>query len=262
MRTGRSGCFGPFCVDGASVPASVRWLQYRVRSPISLQNDTNIMRQKILVVLAIVAGATGGVSSTCSAQMPATPVLQNAWANAGITIAADYGKARDASAFAGALAWAPTQSRFQLSAGAGVVRADSGGSGAGYGARLSIPLLSFASGNLGTAIFGGVGVTSSGGVTNSNFPVGVAVGFRHALGATRGVSVYVAPFYAISRINGDSSSKVTGRAFRASVGLDLTLARQIGVTVGYEAGANAKDGTPGPNGGVFGVGVSYALHRQ
>ena len=220
------------------------------------------MTQTRLACLAAAVAATFGAASSGSAQMPATPVLQNAWANAGITIAADYGKAQDASAFAGALAWAPTQSRFQLSAGAGVVRADSGGSQGGYGARLSIPLFSFASGNLGTAVFGGVGVTSKSSVTRSSFPVGVALGFRHALGTQRGISAYVAPFYVISRIKGDSLSKPTGGAMRASVGLDVTVAPQIGVTVGYETGANAKTGEPGARGGVFGIGVSYALHRQ
>lgn len=206
--------------------------------------------------------ATLCAGGDCLAQMPATPVLQNAWANAGITIAADYGKAQNASAIAGALAWAPTQSRFQLSAGAGVVRADSGGSQGAYGGRLSIPLKSFASGSVGTAIFGGVGVTSKSGVTMSSFPVGVALGYRHALGTTRGISAYLAPFYTIARIKGDSLSKSTGGAMRASIGVDLTVAPQIGVTLGYETGADAKAGTPGPRGGVFGVGVSYALHRQ
>lgn len=220
------------------------------------------MTKNRLTCLVAAIAATFGSSSVCLAQMPATPVLQNAWANAGITIAANYGKAQDASAFAGALAWGPTQSRFQLSAGAGVVRADSGGSQGAYGGRLSIPLVSFASGNLGTAIFGGVGVTSKSGVTRSSFPVGVALGFRHALGTKRGISAYVAPFYVISRIKGDTLLKPTGGAMRASVGLDVTIAPQIGVTLGYEAGAKAKDGTPGPSGGVFGVGVSYALHRQ
>ena len=57
----------------------------------------------------------GAVPAT--AQMPATPVLQNAWANSGITIAANYGRVTGASAFAGALAWAPTNARFQLSIG-------------------------------------------------------------------------------------------------------------------------------------------------
>jgi hypothetical protein len=220
------------------------------------------MTQNRIAFLVVATAAMLGSARSCLAQMPATPVLQNAWANAGITIAADYGKAQDASAFAGALAWAPTQSRFQLSAGAGIVRVDSGGSQGGYGARLSIPLVSFASGNLGTAIFGGVGVTSKSGVTKSSFPVGFALGFRHALGTSRGISAYVAPFYLISRIKGDSLSKPTGGAMRASVGVDVTVAPQIGVTVGYETGANAKEGTPGPRGGVFGVGVSYALHRQ
>lgn len=215
-----------------------------------------------LTCSAALAAVIIGGGGDCLAQMPATPVLQNAWANAGITIAADYGKARDASAFAGALAWAPTQSRFQLSAGGGVVKVDSGGSQGAYGARLSIPLVSFASGNLGTAIFGGVGVTSKSGVTMSSFPVGLALGYRHALGTTRGISAYVAPFYMISRIKGDSLTKPTGNAIRASIGLDLTVAPQIGVTVGYETGADAKDGRPGPRGGVFGVGISYALHRQ
>jgi hypothetical protein len=212
-------------------------------------------------VTALLA-ATLGSAGSCLAQMPATPVLQNAWANAGITLAANYGKAQSASAIAGALAWAPTQSRFQLSAGAGMVRADSGGSQGAYGARLSIPLKSFASGSLGTAIFGGVGVTSKGGVTMSSFPIGVALGYRHALGTTRGISAYVAPFYALSRMKGDSLTEPKGGAIRASVGLDVTVAPQIGLTVGYETGADAKDGKPGPRGGVFGVGISYALHRQ
>lgn len=220
------------------------------------------MTSNRLTCIVAFAAATFGTARNCRAQMPATPVLQNAWANAGVTIAADYGKSTNASAFAGALAWAPAQSRFQLSAGAGVVRADSGGSQGAYGARLSIPLLGFASGNLGTAIFGGVGVTSKSGATTSSFPVGVALGFRHALGATRGISAYVSPFYMISRSNGDSLLKATGGAVRGAVGLDVTVARQIGVTVGYETGADAKDGEPGPRGGVFGVGVSYALHRQ
>ena len=222
-------------------------------------------RNRLTPLAAFVAtflAAMLGTAGSCLAQMPATPVLQNAWANAGITLAADYGKAQNASAIAGALAWAPTQSRFQLSAGAGVVRADSGGSQGAYGARLSIPLKSFASGSLGTAIFGGVGVTSKGGVTMSSFPIGVALGYRHALGTTRGISAYVAPFYALSRIKGDSLTEPKGGAIRASVGLDITVAPQIGLTVGYETGADAKEGKPGPRGGVFGVGVSYALHRQ
>ena len=220
------------------------------------------MKHTALLRVAVVLTAIGGGATDCLAQMPATPVLQNAWANAGITIAADYGKATDASAFAGALAWSPRRSRFQLSIGAGVVRADSGGSEAGYGGRLSIPLVSFASGNLGTAIFGGVGVTSSNGATYSAFPIGASIGFRHGLGTTRAISGYVAPFYTIARTSGTPLGKATGGAMRASIGVDVTIMPQIGLTLGYETGADAKEGNPGPRGGVFGVGLSYALHRQ
>ena len=224
--------------------------------------DTFLMRHNALLRIAAIAIAISCATADCVAQMPATPVLQNAWANAGITVAADYGKATDASAFAGALAWSPRQSRFQLSVGAGVVKVDSGGSQGAYGGRLSIPLVSFASGNIGTAIFGGVGVTSNSGVTLSSFPIGASIGFRHGLGATRAISAYVAPFYTIARTSGSSIGKATGGAMRASVGVDVTIARQIGLTVGYETGADAKEDKPGPRGGVFGVGLSYALHRQ
>ena len=199
------------------------------------------------------------------AQMPATPVLQNAWANSGITLAIDYGHVSDASAFAGALAWAPTNARFQLSVGGGAVRADSGSSVAGYGARLSIPLVEFASGSIGTAVFGGVGFHGVKGIRESTFPAGLSLGWRHALGATRGISAYVAPFYLISRRKGTVggvAENLKGSAFRVSAGLDVTLATRVGMTVGYEAGGNAKNADPGPRSGAFGVALSYALHRQ
>ncbi len=226
------------------------------------------MRYEYLSTAFVVLTASS--AAPCLAQMPATPVLQNAWANSGVTVAGDYGNANDASAFAGALAWSPVQSRFQLSAGAGIVRSDSGGSRGGYGARLAIPVRSFASGSIGTAVFGGVGVTSrlihqpsaTQRVTLSSFPIGLAFGFRHSLGMTRGVSVYVSPFYLISRQTGDSLARPTGGALRASLGVDATIAPQIGLTLGYEAGATATDRHPGPIGGVFGVGISYALRRQ
>jgi hypothetical protein len=105
-------------------------------------------------------------------------------------------------------------------------------------------------------------VTSNNGTTISTFPIGVALGFRHALGTSRGISAYVAPFYEITRNKGDTLLDATGRAVRASLGVDVTVAPQIGVTVGGELGADAKEKKPGPHGGVFGVGISYALHRQ
>lgn len=200
-----------------------------------------------------------------SAQMPATPVLQNAWANSGITVAADYGHVTGASAFAGALAWAPSNARFQLSIGGGVVKVDSASSTAGYGARLSIPLVEFASGSIGTAVFGGVGFFGQKGIRESSFPIGASIGWRHALGATRGISAYVAPFYLISRLKGTVAGvdeNLKAGSFRTAIGLDVTLASQLGMTIGFETGKNAADADPGPRGSAFGVALSYAFHRQ
>jgi hypothetical protein len=227
------------------------------REPIPEKDMRHILRS--ITIISVCAAAPA------AAQMPATPVLQNAWANSGITVAADYGHVTGASAFAGALAWAPSNARFQLSVGGGAVRVDSGSTSGGYGARLSIPLVEFASGGIGTAVFGGVGFFGERGLRESSFPVGLSLGWRHALGATRGISAYVAPFFLISRrkgtVNGvDENSK--GNTFRASAGVDVTLASQLGLTVGYEAGARAKNGNPGPRGGAFGVALSYAFHRQ
>ena len=218
---------------------------------------------RLLLRCLAAASMLGAVPAT--AQMPATPVLQNAWANSGITIAANYGRVTGASAIAGALAWAPTNARFQLSIGGGAVRVDSGAGSGGYGARLSVPLVEFASGSIGTAVFGGVGFFGRKGVRESNFPVGLSLGWRHALGTTRAISAYVAPFYLLSRRKGTVDSvTINERAsvIRASVGVDVTLASRLGMTIGYESGAHAKDVDPGPRGGAFGVALSYALRRQ
>ena len=199
--------------------------------------------------------------------MPATPVLQNAWTNAGITVAGNYGRRSDASAYALALAWAPKGSRFQLSLGGGILD-DTISSRGAYGGRLSVPLFSFAGGRLGTAAFGGVGFASGpGGLRESAFPVGVALGFRHAFGATRGISVYAAPFALLIRSKRDANPPQVGLdtatvLFRASVGVDVTLASQFGITVGYEDGKRARPTEFGPRSGVVGVALSYALRRQ
>jgi hypothetical protein len=89
-------------------------------------------------------------------------------------------------------------------------------------------------------------------------PVGVAVGYRRALGATRGISVYAAPIYSWNRSTLGDSSTSRG-VLRVSVGLDVALIRSVGLTLGYETGASAEDAEPGPRSGVFGAGLSYAF---
>ncbi|HEX2778285.1 MAG TPA: hypothetical protein VHM30_02230 [Gemmatimonadaceae bacterium] len=200
------------------------------------------------------------LATRAGAQMPATPVLQNAWTNAGVTAAVDYGHAKGENAWAAALAWSPSQARFQVSLGGGTI-SDSATSRGGYGARIAVPLVQFAGGSIGTGVFAGVGYSARAGARESNFPLGVALGYRRPLGATRGISMYVAPFYSLTRWKNDSTAVKHG-LFRASAGVDITLAPQLGLTIGYEGGAHATGADPGPRGGVVGVALSYALRRQ
>src|SRR5690242_10857954 len=86
-----------------------------------------------VVAIAITAAMTAVVPAA-GAQMPGQPVLQNAFANPGITIGADFGEQSGASGFGGALAWAPATGRFQLSAGGGVVHYSGGGASTSAGA--------------------------------------------------------------------------------------------------------------------------------
>lgn len=221
---------------------------------------------------AMISFALGGmlgvvVALPAGGQMPATPVLQNAWTNPGVTVAGNFGRRSDASAYALAAAWAPKGSRFQLSLGGGVLD-DTISSRGAYGGRLSIPLVGFANGRLGTAAFGGVGFASGpGGLRESAFPIGLALGFRHALGPTRGISLYGAPFALLVRSKRDSTPArpaLDAKTWlvRGSIGVDVTLASQFGITVGYEDGKRAGDREFGPRSGVFGVALSYALRRQ
>src|SRR5687767_9066943 len=61
-----------------------------------------------------------------SAQIPAIPVLQNAWMNNGVTVAANGGSSDMGTGYAAALAWAPSSRRLQISLGAGLFSPDSG----------------------------------------------------------------------------------------------------------------------------------------
>lgn len=200
------------------------------------------------------------LSHPCSAQMPGQPVIQNAFSNPGITVGVNVGRSsNDANGFAGAAAWAPSNGGFQLSIGGGVVRPNDGESVFAWGARamLPIPLLKLGD-RFGIAAFTGAGGASDQGVSQLNVPAGVAVGYRRAIGSSRGVSAYAAPFYSWSRTDSGDASEAGGK-FRVSFGADITVVRKIGLTIGYETGAEARAGEAGPSGDIFGVGLSYAF---
>ncbi len=194
------------------------------------------------------------------AQMVGVPVLQNAFVNPGVTVGADFAASSDALVYAGAVAWVPENGKIQLSGGLGALVPDDGSGQATWGARAMLPITALSTRTLGAAVFAGVGSVSEGGATETRIPLGASVGYRGMLGEKRAISAYVAPFLDISRFKHDSVSERKS-LFRVSLGVDVALASQLGLTIGYEWGTRAPEGEPGPAGGLFGVGVSYALRK-
>jgi hypothetical protein len=206
-----------------------------------------------------------GWSADAGAQLPGLPVLQNAFVGPGFAAAANAGGGSGASAYAAALGWAPGSARFQVSVGAGA-HVGNGETGGAFGARVAVPVFSFMNGNLGVAAFAGLGGAQGPKVRGARVglgqaPLGAAVGYRRGLGATRGFSVYAAPFFGYFRNDFGDSTKSAG-LFRVSIGGDFAVTRAIGVTAGLEAGGKRSGNGPGTSGILWGAGVSYAFGRR
>ena len=214
---------------------------------------------RIATALAVPIALAG---SPLQAQLPGLPVLQNAFSNPGITVAANYGAGEGSSTLGAAGAWAPKSGRFQFSAGVGSVKPDEGDRATAYGARFAAALFTFAGGSIGAAPFLGVGGASFEGQRLTHVPVGVGLGWRRALGETRAISVHASPFFSWWRqtVEGEDEDETVSKGMlRASVGADVSLFANFGATAGLEAGAKAKNGDPGPVGTVWGVALSYAF---
>lgn len=198
-------------------------------------------------------------TSAVAAQLPSLPLLQNAWANGGVTVAANGGSSELGTAYAAALAWSPQARRFQISLGAGVFSPDEGSDWGAYGARVMVPIRSFASGALGVSAFAGIGGGKRDTTSLVRVPIGLGLGYRRALGQVRSVSAYVTPFFVWTRasISGDALER--RGAARLSTAIDFALTRQIGLTAGYELGQRESAGPAGESSGVFGVALSYAI---
>jgi hypothetical protein len=205
------------------------------------------------------------LTPAANAQIPGIPVLQNAWATPGIVGAVDVGGGSDGSVYAAAASWAPGSGRFQLSGGGGFRTRTGASSGGVYGVRAAIPL-GGASSSFGFGAFAGIGGGSAGKSKNSfvdstvsttEIPVGAAIGWRHAIGATHGLSVYATPSYVFFT----GGSKNDGLV-RAAIGADVGITKAIGATVGAEFGGTRPRGFGGPSGALFGVGLSYALGHK
>ena len=123
-----------------------------------------------------------------------------------------------------------------------------------------VPVLTRTS-EFGLSPFVGMGGANFDGINDWQIPLGIAAGYRRAFGANgRGISAYLSPFYSWARVR-QNQQTLTHGLFRVSVGVDAAVSQSVGVTLGYETGAKAGEGQPGATGGIFGLGVSYALNH-
>jgi hypothetical protein len=219
-----------------------------------------VLRALAVVTVGLALGIGAGGVRQATAQMVGVPVLQNAFLNPGFTVGANFASSSDAVAVGGAFAWAPRGGTIQLSGGVAALDPDSGSGGVTWGIRAMAPIPKLATRSIGVAGFVGLGGRSTGGATETRIPVGASVGYRSTLGQSRVISAYVAPLLDYSRLKHDTVN-VSKTLFRVSIGVDVAIVRQLGLTVGYEWGARAPEGRPGPAGGLFGVGLSYALRK-
>ena len=211
------------------------------------------------------------LASSAVAQLPELPVLQNGFTSPGVAVAANFGTGDESSTLALAGAWAPGAGRLQFSGGIGVFQPPGDASSrAAAGARAAFavptPWTGKPTSALGLTAFGGIGGSWREGGTLLQVPVGIGVGYRMGIGATRALSVYATPFYSFVRRTAEDETDdpeteddMRSNLLRTAVGVDFTVTRKIGLTAGYEFGATAEDGRPGPRGGIFGVGLSYAF---
>ena len=221
--------------------------------------------------LAALTLAALALPAQAAAQLPELPVLQNGFTRPGFAAAVNFGAADESSTLALAGGWSPGAGRLQFSGGIGVFQPPGDESSrASAGARVAFavptPWTGKPTSALGLTAFGGIGGSWREGGTLLQVPVGVGIGYRRGIGATRALSVYATPFYTFVRRTAEDETDdpeadddTRSNLFRTSVGVDFTLTRAIGLTAGYEFGAKAEAGRPGPRGGIFGAGLSYAF---
>jgi len=214
-------------------------------------------RMNLVGWFAVAAGVLPGRSA--GAQMPGSPILQNAFANPGITAAVDIASLGGASSYAAAAAWSPASARFQLSGGIGLQTRTSSPTRTTYGARVNVPVIG-ATSSFGASVFAGYGGLSGGGLdsstTKSLIPLGATLSYRLAVDGGHGVSIYGSPMYeAVTRGGGGGSASV----FRGAVGLDLGITSAIGATLGIEFGQKADPVSGKPSGTAFGAALSYVI---
>lgn len=210
------------------------------------------------ISLAVILGSTA-----IAAQVPGAPVLQNAFSNPGLGLAANFGGGSGQSFYGLAAAYGMGGGRLQVSAAAGAQHSTDATRGA-YGARASANVWTSAGGALAAAAFAGIGGaprTRSGAVTTNPamlvVPAGITAAYRRGLGSTRGIAAYVSPLYRWTRLTSDTSTS-TGK-LGASLGIDVSVTSSIGATIGAELGS-ATGGSK--SSALFGGAVSWVPGRK
>ncbi|HKO16287.1 MAG TPA: hypothetical protein VJU87_08610 [Gemmatimonadaceae bacterium] len=215
----------------------------------------------LTICSSLLLAALVGLAGAAGAQMPGVPVLQNAFANPGITAALDLASAGASSTYGVAGAWSPNTGRFQLSGGVGLQTRSRASNRTLYGVRANAPVMGSATGSFGVSVFAGYG-GGSGTVDSSQaktlIPVGATASFRHAIGNLSGFSAYASPVFEwIGRGGGAGTANV----FRVAIGIDAGITSAIGLTLGLETGQTGGAGSAKPSGTSFGGAISYALGR-
>lgn len=210
------------------------------------------------LVIAAVATTMG------NAQTPGLPVLQNAFSNPGIAVAGNFANGTGQSFYGVAAGYGLGSGRLQLSGAAGVQRANGATRGA-YGGRVAAMLWSSSGGALGAGAFGGLGgatrTRDASGTTNAAvmiLPLGVSVGYRRALGASRGISGYVSPLYRWTRAQTDIATTTTG-TIGGAAGVDFAISQSFGATIGAEFGKSGAG--PVKSSSTVGFALSFVPGR-
>lgn len=208
--------------------------------------------------LWVAVAAVSLTTSHLGAQIPGAPVLQNAFANNGLAVAANFGSGGQQSLFAVAAGWGLMAGRLQVSGAAGAQRMNDATRGA-YGAKAALNVWTSRGGSLGLGAFAGVGAAprtrAQGGVITNpavmTVPAGATVAYRRSLGTARGLSAYVSPMYRYTKVTTDAAGSDQSGNMRVSLGVDFSFNPTLGITVGSEVGS----GDSGSN--LLGVAVSW-----
>lgn len=221
-----------------------------------------LRRNSISTAVSVVA-LTASMAQHATAQIPGAPTLQNAFVSPGLAVAANYGGGGGTSLFSAAAAWGTASGRLQASAAAGAQRG-SGATRGAYGARVAANLWNSRGGAIAAGAFAGVGGAPRARARDVVtlpaqliVPVGVSVGYRRAVGATRGIAAYVSPLYRWAR--SEAATVSTTGDFRVAFGADVTITQSFGATVGAEFGRSAGSSR---GGGTLGVALTFVPGRQ